>query len=210
MVEAHRRAQDEEILITFFGAALTGENGTTSTAFLTTLPDGTQNEVPLATGGAASGLNVAKLRLAKRKLMNAGVNIESEELYIIIQARQHDELMNEIQVVSTDFNSKPVLVDGKVQSFYGFNFKHVEFLSVADYPIVQDQFGTAAALSDADEVFLPCWAKGGMHFADWKMLETDVGPRRDLRNAQQIYTTQTVGGSRVQEKRVIRIRCSNV
>lgn len=200
MVAGLRRAQDDEILNSFFTPALTGENGTTVTNF----PASSQ-DVGVNVGGTASGMNVAKLRAALKLMIANGVSIDEDPLFCLLDSRRHDELLNEIQVTSADYNNKPVLVDGRVKSFMGFNFVMVEFKSAVDYPLVA---ATGSMVSGTDD-FLPCWAQSGMHYGDWKELSIDIGPRRDKRNSQQIYCTETVGGSRVQEKKVVRIRCIN-
>ena len=49
------------------------------------------------------------------------------DIYCAINAVNHDTLLTEIQVISTDFNVRPVLgQDGLVQSFMGINFVHTE------------------------------------------------------------------------------------
>lgn len=200
MVAGLRRAQDDEILNSFFTPALTGENGTTVTNF----PASSQ-DVPTATGGASSGMNVAKLRAGLKILIANGVSIDEDPLYCLLDSRRHDELLNEIQVTSQDYNNKPVLVDGRVKSFMGFNFVMVEFKSASDYPLVAS---TGSMVSGTDD-FIPMWAQSGMNYGDWKELSIDIGPRRDKRNSQQIYATQTIGAARVQEKKIVRIRCIN-
>lgn len=200
MVEGMRRAQDDELLNGFFATAFTGQDGTTASNF----PASSQ-DVPVATGGTAAGMNVAKLRAAKKLFIKAGVHIDTEPLWCILDSRRHDELLNEIQVVNLDYNTKPVLVDGKVNSFMGFNFIIVEWSSAADYPLINSTGNMVNGTND----LIPCWAQSGMHFGDWNLLETDIGPRRDKRNSQQIYVTQTIGASRTQDKKVVRIQCFN-
>lgn len=197
MVEGMRRAADDECLQAFFANALTGENGTTVTNY-----PASANDIGVNVGGTASGLNVAKLREAKKQLLAAGVAVESDPLYIIVDAEAHDNLLNELQVVSLDYNNRPTLVDGYVKSFMGFNFIHVEFTSATDYPLVN----ASGLLTDTDQVLLPCWARSGMHFGEWQGMEIDVGPRRDKRNSQQIYMSKTCAATRLQEGKVRRIR----
>jgi len=81
----------------------------------------------------------------------------------------------------------------------------VEFKSAADYPLIAS---TGSMVSGTDD-FIPMWAMSGMNYGDWKELDIDIGPRRDKRNSNQIYATQTIGASRVQEKKIVRIRCIN-
>lgn len=194
-VMAMRRAQDDEILQAFFANANTGENGTT----VTTFPAG--QIVGTNVGGTASGMNVAKLRAAKRLFMQAGTDLETEQLFVAITAREHDQLLNELQVISIDYNSRPVLVEGRVTAFMGFNFVHVEFSDASSYD-------AAASLVVTTTNLCPAWAKSGMHLGVWNDVQTSVDRRPDKRNSVQIYCTETVGATRTEEKRVVQIVCS--
>lgn len=201
MVEGHQRSRDDEIMAAFFGPARTGEEGTTIVNYPTTW------DVAVDHGAAGpTGLNVAKLQRVQRYLMANGVKLDKEEVHMIIDSVEHENLLNEVQIVNKDYNNTAVLVNGRVTRFMGINFHHVEFLDAASYPFV-NQLSRMKDVAGS-QVWLPAWVKSGMHFGDWQSLEVDVGPRRDLRNNQQILTQQVVGASRVQEGKIIRVRCN--
>lgn len=192
-VNSMRRAQDSEILQAMFAASATGENGTTSTAF----PAGQQ--VGVNVGGANSNLNVAKLRAAKRLLMSAGVDLENEKIFAAITAADHDGLLNEIQVTSLDYNTRPTLVEGRVTSFMGINFIPVEFTDAVAYPDVQ------AFLVNGATRYVPVWTTGAIHLGMWNDITTRVDVRPDKRYATQVYAKTSVGATRTQEKKVVQI-----
>lgn len=192
-VNAMRRAQDDEILQAFYASSPTGTNGASTTAF----PAG--QKVGVNVGGTNSKLNVAKLRAAKVLLMAAGVDLESEAIYCAINSADHDALLNEIEVKSTDFNSKPALVDGRLSYFLGINFVHVEYTDSASYSA-----DTVTAVGSATR-FVPMWVKSGMYLGTWKDVAVSVAPRPDKRFATQVYCTTTLGATRVEEKRVVQI-----
>ena len=103
----------------------TGENGTDNTVFDTNM------EVAVNKGaGGATGMNIAKLREAKKLLMENEVDIDMDTLWCLLTAKQHDDLLSETQAISLDYNTKPVLVDGKISQFMGFNFIHTERLGL--------------------------------------------------------------------------------
>lgn len=193
-VNAQRRAQDDEILQAFFAASATGENGSTSTTF----PAG--QIVGVNVGGTNSNLNVAKLRAAKRLFMAAGVDLDTTKLYMTITSADHDGLLNEIQVVSTDYNSKPTLVDGRVQSFMGFNFIPIEFTDTSSYAT-----DTVSAMTSGSNRLLAAWAEGYMHLGMWEDVRVEVTVRPDKRYATQVYTKTTIGATRLQEKGVVQV-----
>lgn len=190
-VFAMGRAMDDEIIAAFFGTNQTGEAGGTATAFATS----TQT-VGVNTGGTASNLNVAKLRAAKKILMANEVDLDADPLTCIITSAEHDSLLNEIQVVSTDFNEKPVLVEGKVTRFLGINFITCERLTTG----TDDQSGTSRQV--------PLYARSGMYLGMWNDISTDVSRRNDLQGLPwQAYAYGTFGATRLEEKKVVRIWC---
>jgi hypothetical protein len=195
---AMRRAQDEEILLSFFGTAKTGENGTTSTTF----PAG--QIVAVNKGSAANtGLTVAKLREAKRLMLQAGVDIDSDPLFCAITSYEHDALLNEAQAINLDYTNKPVLVEGRIRSFMGFNFINVEFSDTTSYPQA-----SASLINGSSYRLVPCWAKSGVMLGTWNDLQVKVGERPDKRYSTQVYTTGTWGATRLQEKKVVQILCA--
>lgn len=186
-VYALGRAQDKEIIAAIFGSSNTGENGSTAVTF-----PSAQQVAATVGSSAATGLNIAKLREAKKKLMAANVDIDNDPLYVAITAAEHDALLNEAQVISLDYNAKPVLVDGKVTSFMGFQFIHTELLTT-------DASGYRR---------IPVWAKSGMHLGMWNDIKTSIDRRPDKRNAYQVYVTGTYGATRLEEKKVVEIKCA--
>lgn len=182
------RAKDDEIVAAFFATAKTGENGTTDT----THSGGGGTQVAVSVGGANSGLNIAKLRAAKKALMAAEVDLDSEQLFVAVTAVQHDNLLNEAQAISLDYNTTPVLVDGRIRSFMGFNFVHCERLAV----------------NGSSQRRVPAWAKSGMCLGMWNDITTKISERPDKRHSTQVYVTGTFGATRVEEKRVVEIVCA--
>lgn len=180
------RKMDYEICTAFTGTAKTGEQGATSTSFTAA------NEVDVATGGANSKLNVAKLREVKRLMMANHIDFDTEQAFVGITAVDHDALLGEIQIISMDFNAKPVLVDGKVTSFLGFQFVHCELIETA--------------LAGTNEVTLPVWVKSGMHLGVWNDISTSISKRNDLQGEPwQAYVLGTFGATRLEEKKVYAI-----
>jgi hypothetical protein len=186
-VLAAGRQKDRLIIDAFVGTAKTGKSGSTNTSFAAA------NEVDVAVGGANSKLNVAKIK-AVRELMEANfIDFETEEAYIGITAADHASLLNEIQVISSDFNGgAPVLQQGKIVSFLGFTFCQTELIE--------------QRLAGTNEVTLPVWVKSGMHLGLWNDIENSVSRRHDLRGEPwQIYTKMTAGATRLEEDKVYAI-----
>jgi hypothetical protein len=184
-VLAMGRKQDAEILAAFFGVAKTGEQGATNTPFPAA------NEIDVNVGGANSLLNVSKMRAVRKLMMAAHIDFDMEEAYIGITAADHDALLNEVQIISSDFNGgmKPVLQDGRITRFLGFNLVHCELIETA--------------LAGTSEVTLPVWVKSGMHLGMWNDVTTSISQRNDLQSEPwQAYVMETIGATRIEEKRV--------
>lgn len=196
-VYAAGRQMDDLIIASFFGDAKTGETGGTTTQFGTTLTTSNGRNVAVAHGAAAAtGLTVAKLREAKKRLMASFVDIDSDPICAVVTAAQHDNLLAEAQVISTDFNERPVLVDGKVTRFLGIDIVHCERLVTG----TDDAAGTSRAI--------PIFARSGMHLAMWNDLTTDITQRKDLQGLPwQAYVYMTAGATRLEENKVVRVWC---
>ncbi len=206
------RAMDDEIIAGFYGSNNTGETGTTATGTLYAYNSNSQSVAATVGGTAATGLNVAKLRAAKKLLLAADLDVDNDELYIGISAQQHDNLLNEAQAISLDYTDKPVLVDGKITRFMGFNFIHTERIAGAANFNTAINTGITSADSDGSYVagsrwLVPCWAKSGLALGVWNDIQTSVDRRADKRNSTQVYVTGTFGGARVEEKRCVLINC---
>jgi hypothetical protein len=175
------RAMDDAIMTAATGTALTGEDGTTSTVH------GSGQTASTTSGG----LTVAKLREAMQLLIAAEVDVDNEPLFCAIGAQQHDDLLGQTQAVSLDYTSKPVLVDGRIKSFMGFNFIDSQRL----------------ALSGTDRTVV-CWAKSGLHLGVWDDLNVNITERPDKNYSTQVYVKATFGATRVEEEKVVAITCS--
>lgn len=196
--EAMGRAEDDEILQAFFADAKTGKNGGTTTSF----PAG--NIVAVNYGASTNvGLTVPKLRKAKQILMSKGVRFGSEDVYCGVTSLDHDYLLNEIQVINSQYNQLGAKIqDGIIQEFLGIKFVHVEFSDSASYD------AAATLVNGSSQRLVPLWAKSGMHLGYWNNLEVKVSERNDKRHALQMYARQVIGATRTQENKVTQILCA--
>lgn len=186
-VFAAGRKIDDVLIEAFFGTAKTGKSGSTSTTF----PAAQLIDVQYGASGDV-GLTVAKLRQARKILKAAEVDMDMDPITCVVTAEQEDNLLAEAQVISLDYNEKPVLVDGKLNRFLGMNFVHCERLDV----------------NAQSERRVPVFAKSGMHLGIWNDITTDISQRKDLTGLPfQAYVYMTVGATRLEEKKMIEIQC---
>ena len=183
-VAAMNRAKDDLIVAAFWGDAKTGETGGTTTSFAS----GQQIAYNFGTN---TGLTMAKLKEARRLLRAADIDPD-EEMFIALTAKQEYDLLQEAQVISMDYNTKPVLVDGKVTEIMGFKVIHSERL-----------------VTDGTYRRIPVWCKSGMHLGMWKDINVNISQRNDKTSLPyQIYVEGTFGATRLEEKRVVEIKCA--
>ena len=175
------RAMDDEIIAGITGTNKTGEDGATSVTF-------PASQIAPTTAG---GLTIAKLREAKKILLENEVDMDADPLYCLIGAEQHDNLLGETQAVSLDYNDRPVLVDGRITSFMGFSFVDIQRLP----------------LSGTDRSVL-CYAKSGVHLGVWNDITTRISERDDKAYSTQVYVKGTFGATRIEEGKVVQITCS--
>lgn len=115
--------------------------------------------VATSIGGAASNMNIEKLR-ATAKAMNEK-NVPSEGRNLLMHASQLDALLGETEITSQDFASVKALVQGEINTFMGFNIM---------------------TIGDRDENGLPkpstrtcfAWHKDSMGYAESMAQKTEV------------------------------------
>jgi hypothetical protein len=187
---AFGRAYDDEIIRAFTDTAFTGTRGGTPTIFLAA------NQIAVNFKAAGNvGATVAKMIEAKRILMAHEVDVMSEDLYYALDALQHSKLLNEIPIISRDYNSKPALDgNGMITSWLGFMFVHSERL----------------LLNGSGHRRTIAWAKSGMHFCRWGGFYSSVDQRKDLQgHPWQLYSKATYGSTRIEEKKIVEVICVN-
>ena len=175
------RAMDDEIITAALGTALTGKDGSTSTA----LPSGQKIAV------ASAGLTIAKLVSAKEILDAASVD-PSIPRHIVVSPKQISDLLNNTTVTSSDFNTVKALAQGEINTFVGFNF-------IVSNRLTTDGSGDRQVIA---------FASDGIKVAMGKEPTAKIEERADKSYATQIYYCQTMGATRMEEAKVVEIACS--
>ena len=163
------RAMDDEIINAADGTAFTGVAGGTSTSY--------------------SGLNVGKLRRAKQLLDVS--EVEDEDRFCAINAKQLENLLAETEITSSDYNIVKALVHGEVNTFLGFDFLRTERLEVD---------------ANADDKVL-YWQKKGLLLGVGQNPIARISERDDKNYAMQVFNSMAIGATRMEEVRVGYIEC---
>lgn len=75
--------------------------------------------VATSVGGAASNMNIDKLRAAAKALNEK--NVPAEGRHLLMHSSQLDALLGETETTSSDFATVKALVRGEINTFMGFN-----------------------------------------------------------------------------------------
>jgi hypothetical protein len=178
---AMARSMDDIILESFFSSAWTGKSGTTETVFDT-------NNV-IAVGG--TGLTIDKLIQAK-EILDSYDNDPDEARYIGVTAKQVTNLLKTTEITNADYNTVKALVSGQINSFMGFEFVRSQRIPVD---------GSAYRR-------LPCWIKSGMLLAIGQNPVARITERADKRFSVYVYVSMDLGATRMEEEKVVEIKCS--
>lgn len=216
-VYALGRAQDQVIISAAFGSAQAGKTGTTAVVFPNSsimFADSTETGTTTAgyAGGASDSvstlnLTLGKLRIIRKTFDIAEVTTDSQaDLYLAVSPAALWALMRDSvnagsggtagvpnPVISGDYNAVRALINGELQSFLGFRFIKSNLLPL--------QAGTTTIRSCI------AFEKQGLVLASGQEINVDVGPRRDKRNAVQIYVSGSFGASRMWEEKVMKVNC---
>lgn len=186
-VYALGRAVDDEIILAASGTAYSGKTGATSVA----LPSASQVAVNYVETGSAvnSNLTIAKLRQIRYLLDSTEAN-ENGNLIAAVTASQIRSLLRTTEVTNADYNSVKALVQGEIDTFMGFRFIRTERL--------------AKSGNIRKALF---WTEGALLLATGMEINVDVGPRRDKRNAVQVYASGSFGATRMWEEKLIECAC---
>ena len=148
-------------------------------------------QVGVSFGGTNTGLSVAKLIEAKRIFRHYHNDPDTDPMTVVIGSTQESDLLKQAQVTNMDYSDRPVLVDGKLSRFVGFDIVVMERL-----PVASDVRGCLA------------WVKSGMYLGMWKETSNRVSIRNDLSSQPyQLYSSHSFGASRTQLGKVVQINC---
>ena len=193
--QAVGRGWDDAIIAAAFGTAQTGQDAGGLSSETWASPSSSAYVVASTPSAstAASGLTVAKLIEAKRIFRHNHVDLETDPAFLVIGSKQESDLLNQVEVVSTEFNDKPVLVDGSVKRFLGFDIIVSERLTVT---------------SNVRQVI--AGVKSGMYLGMWKDQTNRVSIRNDLSGEPyDLYTSTSYGATRLEQGRLVQVLCSD-
>lgn len=199
------RAYDDEIISAFFGTAFVGHSGSTSLTWPNgnsetspAQPAGTQVSVSdwtYGNGSGNSGLTISKL-VSAMVALDAAEGDEDEDRYIAIAAKQKGNLLATTEATLKEFgvakDDMAPLRDGKIAKILGFEIRHSERL----------------LLNGSSQTRVPAWRKSAMGLGVAQDIKGNSAPRADKRFAQYVYLDMSIGGSRIEEAKLVELVCA--
>jgi len=181
------RAMDEVIVDAALGTSYTGETGSTPVA----LPSAQK------IGAASSGFTLAKL-LNVKEIMD-GEDVPDNDRVILLGSKQVTDLLNTTEVKSADFNTVKALAAGQLNTFMGFTFVRVDGLRIDGTRILP--------VYNTDQRKCVAFQKDGIVLGVGADMTARITERADKNYATQVFTSMTIGSTRMEEKRVVQIDC---
>jgi len=195
------RKMDDIIIASMLGTSWAGKEGTVATV----LPN--SQKLAAFDGAAFSGLNVQTLRAIKKKFSQN--EIMGEQINLVVSAKEIDDLLGQTEVTSVDYNVIKTLVNGEVNQFMGINFVSLERLPLLGASIA---FDPANGSVGAGGGTVPVGARRCLAFtssAGVFGIPSDLTGRVDelpqKHFAKQIYAGMSMGGTRLEEEKVMEV-----
>lgn len=201
---ANGRRMDKTILNAAEAAVTTGEEGDGST----TVAHPNSQKYAANDGTNFTNLNLKTLIAIKEKFGLNDVD-ESIPLHIACTQRQISSLLGEEKVTSSDYAQIKALVRGEVDTFLGFTFHRTNLVNTEATTLAgtasTGAVGSGASMQGFRKVV--AWAKDGIILGVGADIKARVSERSDKSYATQAYTSMAIGGTRMEEEKVVIAFC---
>lgn len=199
------RSMDSVIIAAMGGNSYGGEDGTV------VIPLPNAQKFAANNGTAFTNLNVLTLRKLRTKFKKANVD-KSIPLYFACDPAQIESMLAQLEVTSSDYNSVKALVQGEVDSFMGFKFVDLTLLPVQVSALLADPTTGVVGAGSSVVGFRKCYAyaggpMGGPLLSIGQDYQARISERDDKSYATQVYAKMTIGGTRLEEEKVIEVLC---
>ena len=199
------RAMDDVIIDAALGVAYAGEEGGTPVS----MPN--SQKVAAFDGTTTTGvpLNTETLIAIKKKFWEN--EADDGELYICVGSKQLEDLLNDEKLTNNDYNTVRTLVNGDIDTFMGFKFIRSERLpkleSAVTYNVENGSVGAGTGTAPVGSRRCFAWQKQGVLLAVAADVRARISERDDKHYAMQVYASLHIGGTRLEEERVVEFFC---
>jgi len=205
---AFGRSKDDVIIAAAFATSYAGEEGTTAVSLASA-------QKLVAFDGSTTtgvGLNVDTLKKAKRYFDDHDV---IAPLFMVVDPAAIENLLNETEVTSSDFNVVKALVNGEVNSYMGFEFikstRLARAAAATTYTVTSglEGAGTGTLAANESKCYFACTKEAlllavGEDFVG----KVDVLPEKSY--STQVYARMSIGATRMEEAQLLAIYAKSV
>ena len=189
------RAYDDAIIAAATGTAQLGTDAANFSGNTETFSTASFQVAADFGASASVGLTVDKIIEARRVLRHYHNDLDADPVTLIIGSQQEADLLNQVEVVSTEYSSRPVLEDGRIKQFLGCEVVVLERL-----PVITDKD------SNANTRGCIVFVKSGLYLGVWKDMINRASIRNDLSSEPwDLFTASSFGATRLQPGKVIQI-----
>lgn len=168
----------------------------------------TTNVVPKDVSGVDAGLTLEALQETAAIMDDA--SIPEEGRVMVVNPRQLHNLMKNVKTTSSDYNTVKALVNGQIDSFYGF-----KFIKVPKFQVTPGIDAGIPVDSVNDETFAYAFVASGNESCPVAVaVNTDINFQTDklphMGFSTLIYGLLGLGAKIIDEKGLVKVVCSNV
>jgi len=183
------RAWDDCLIAAAFGTAQIGQDAAGLSSETWASFSSAYTVLDTFGSSASSGLIFPKLIEARRIFRHNHVDLEAEGMTLVIGSKQESDLLNQQEVVSQEYGDRPVLVDGRLSRFLGFDI------------VVSERLTVSSSLRQCI-----AFVKSGLYLGMWKDTTNRVSIRNDLSSEPyDLFTSTMYGATRTQPGKVVQI-----
>ncbi len=173
------RQIDDVIIASYAATAYTGKDGTTTQSFTSA------NQI------TSSSVGMTKTKLIKARRLLDKAEVERADRYCVHGSSQLDDLLNQTEVVNSDYNVVKALVQAELDTWLGFKFVRTERLLT----------------NGSSERLCYLYQKKAYQLAIQNDIEGRIDPRVDKNYAWQIWMKLALGATRLEEARTVEMAC---
>lgn len=193
IVAAANRFFDDLLISAALGNATTGVD---ASSLSTETFDSTNALVADTFGASAStGMSYPKLVEAWRILRHYQNDLEAERPCVVIGSQQESDLKKQQEVISKDYNDRPVIEDGRITSLAGFDIVVSERLNTSSSNTLRNCFA---------------FVQSGLYLGLWKEMTTKINVQITLSGEPwEVYSMISAGATRLQQYKIIQINAAD-
>ena len=142
---------------------------------------------------ATTGLTYAKFIEAKRILRHYENDLDAMDPIMVIGSTQESDLLKAQEMISKEYQDRPVVENGKITRMAGMHI------------VVSERLTYASSVRSCI-----CSMPNGLYLGIWKDMTISVDQRKDLSgHPWQLYAMLSAGATRLELGRVVEVQCAD-